>query len=451
MRGGRYGVFAAGIGEFARLSGSQPSPLLAAATLTGQTVAAIHFAGRGPLTVVGAKIQGKGIVCEGWGQAFNGALNVLDSTLEIDGGTAVSANRPVYLGNAYIRGATEIVRFSDGPILAAQGGGWSHVREYAGAPAGPFPVWLEGKKQTNALADVEIASVLPTANLQSRHALPELLAWNSPGVVNVRTAPYGAQGDNKTDDAPAIQRALDERGTVFLPKGRYRLGRPLVLAPGRKLIGAGRAFTVLLPLHGTAAFRDASAPSPLIDTSDAPEADTAIASLQLRAAIPEAYALRWRAGGNSVVRDVNFRCGAAAGTPRSPCVVVEGSGGGRWFNFFVFDAMPGPDYRHIMVRGTRQPLTFYMFDPEFGRSEVMTEFVDTRNVTIYALKGETHVIGNPVSSTRPLMRVCDAQGFQGLVMPKLLDRLPLPSLLPVREKCHPPNCRVADEKSAHSP
>ena len=412
VRGGRYGVYAAGIGAFRSLSGSQPSPLLAAATLTGQSVAAIHYSGRGPLTVVGARIVGVGITCNGPSSLYNGGLNVIDSSLEIVAGAAIRSNRPVYLNHTWVRVANEIVRLSDGPVLEAQAGGWSLVREYAGGPKGPFPVWVDGEKQTQPLSDLGTSAAAPPADLQSRHGLPELPSWNSPGVVNAREAPYGATGNGKTDDAATIQRALDEHEVVFLPKGRYKLGKPLVLGAGRKLIGAGRAFTVLLPVHTAAAFTDSAAPSPLVDTADDAGAETAIARMQLRAVIPGAYALRWRAGANSFVRDVDFRRWPPAGNLLGPYVLVEGSGGGRWFNFVQHETMSGAGYRHLLVRSTRQPLTFYMFNPEHARGEVMTEFLDTRNVTIYALKAETIEIGNQAAGTRPLIRLKDSRGFR---------------------------------------
>ncbi|MEK7405570.1 MAG: glycosyl hydrolase family 28-related protein [Acidobacteriota bacterium] len=413
VRGGRYGVYAAGIGAFRSLSGSQPSPLLAAATLTGQTVAAIHYAGRGPLTVVGARVQGRGIVCEGQSRAYNGGLNLVDSSLETEGAAAIQSNRPVYINNTYVRGAKEIVRFSDGQALSAGEGGWTWVREYAGAPKGPFPVWLDRVRQSSAWVVVEAAAGGPSDDLQSRHALPDWVAdWDSPGLTNVRQAPYNATGDGKTDDADAIQRALDEQAAVFLPKGRYKLGRPLVLPPGRKLTGVGRSFTVLLPVHDAAAFREAAAPSPLIDTVDDREAETAIDRLELRAVIPGAYALRWRAGRNSVVRDVNFRRWPSAGSLGGPFVLIEGHGGGRWFNFVQHETMPGDDYRHLLVRSNRQPLTFYMFNPEHARSEVITEFIDAQDVTIYSLKGETFEIGNQATGTRPLIRIKDSRRFR---------------------------------------
>ncbi|CAM5698046.1 glycosyl hydrolase family 28-related protein [Streptomyces aurantiogriseus] len=60
------------------------------------------------------------------------------------------------------------------------------------------------------------------------------------GWLNVRDPAYGALGDDKADDAPAIQKAIDaagQGGTVYLPPGRYRLESPLRLSLGVTLRG----------------------------------------------------------------------------------------------------------------------------------------------------------------------------------------------------------------------
>src|SRR5690349_5178220 len=62
---------------------------------------------------------------------------------------------------------------------------------------------------------------------------------------------YGARGDGRADDAPAIRRALADSehtpGVVYFPPGDYLIGEPLVLPAGRAwhLAGAGRGLTRL--------------------------------------------------------------------------------------------------------------------------------------------------------------------------------------------------------------
>jgi len=232
-------------------------------------------------------------------------------------------------------------------------------------------------------------------------------------VTNVRAAPYSAMGDGATDDSDAIQRAIDKNRIVFLPKGRYKISRPLCLRANSILFGVGSNFAELTPIAGAPAFSNAAAANPLVDTVDDANATTQLGFLQLRALIPGAYALRWRAGRQSVVRNVSFHRWPFSGSANYAHVLIEGNGGGRWFNLAIGQASPsGPDYRAQLVQGTRQPLAIYMFDPEHARGDVMTEFIDTANVSLYGVKGETMEIGNRESGTRPLIRFRNSRNFR---------------------------------------
>jgi len=67
-------------------------------------------------------------------------------------------------------------------------------------------------------------------------------------MANVRN--YGAVGDGRTDDTAAIQRAVDAgRGGVWLPKGRYRITRPIAIELDRvgptSVLGDGSATIVM--------------------------------------------------------------------------------------------------------------------------------------------------------------------------------------------------------------
>jgi len=166
VRGGQYGVYAAGIGPYRTMTGSQPSPLLTLAILQDQTVSAIEYSGRGPLTVVGTSVRGAPIVSRNNVKPYNGGLSVIDSVIESTGvGAAIRSDRPVYLNRTYIKGAATIVSYSSGTDLKATGAAWSVVEEYAGASSGPFPVWLDGKKKTTAFAKVTASSDSPPPDL----------------------------------------------------------------------------------------------------------------------------------------------------------------------------------------------------------------------------------------------------------------------------------------------
>jgi pectate lyase-like protein/parallel beta helix pectate lyase-like protein len=68
--------------------------------------------------------------------------------------------------------------------------------------------------------------------------------FNDVGIgVSVKT--YGAIGDGTTNDAPAIQRAIDSEPVVFFPPGNYVCKATLQLKSGRRLIGAHRSLSTI--------------------------------------------------------------------------------------------------------------------------------------------------------------------------------------------------------------
>ncbi len=107
-----------------------------------------------------------------------------------------------------------------------------------------------------------VASHKPLDGLDTRYAAAAVVA----GVVNVKA--YGAKGDYSVDDSAAIQAAINslnsgntfdysgtsgtatKGGTVFLPAGNYKIGTPLQMRHGVRLVGAGRHATTL---HNTTA------------------------------------------------------------------------------------------------------------------------------------------------------------------------------------------------------
>ena len=106
----------------------------------------------------------------------------------------------------------------------------------------------------------------------------------------------GVTGDSKTDDQPALAACLAKHRDVFLPKGRYRLGKTLDLNAGNRLVGLGQTLSVLMPLSRGFAGATAEAPQPVVRTAEGSPAVIAFVGivswwhLQL-------YTMHWRSRG----------------------------------------------------------------------------------------------------------------------------------------------------------
>lgn len=398
VNGGRYGLY---------LAASQPAPLVSDVKLTGQTVASIFCKPMGPITIVGAEIDGTGIQGKASYAAWNGAINLIDSVIRLRGKTpAIQTPRSVVMDNVWVHGATEVARVSDNPPLVGRKDGWMHVKRYAAGGVQKWPDYLASKsskdplwinqKQTEPIVSTEPSSE-PAAGILAKHQLPDLPHWTNPGVVNVREAPFNAKGDGKTDDTAAIQAAIDAHDLVFLPKGRYCISTPLVLKANTRLFGLTNLRTVITCLNEASAFTDVGHPRPLIETVDDADAATSLQMVALEVPVtnPCVYALHWRAGKASLVRNIYpirpvWHPHAIAMS--EPMVRISGSGGGRWYTQTLLGWWSqGPDYRHMLVDGTTQPLRFYHLQPQHARCEAMVEFRNAKNIDVYSMKCEGDV------------------------------------------------------------
>jgi len=414
VRGGQYGLYLSALRPPVYLGGSQPAPVISCVTLIGQTEKSIFSGTRGPLTLVGASIEGPGIHLEGSYRPWNGALNIVDSVIRYRGeGPVITGNRPVYLNNVFFKDASEIAHLDNVPMLEGVRDGWMHVVEYAVGPSPTYPIWINGVKQIKPLATLEPNSAPPNDLHQAHEWAEALPSWQDSEVVNVKNAPYSAAGDGKTDDTDAIQRALDENRDVFLPKGIYCISRPLRLRSDNRLFGLG-VHSKIDPMPEASAFADPMKPTPMLTTPNDAGATCIAAFFQLSCRIPGAYAIHWQAGRKSIVRNVRTKARPwprGAALTNHPMILIDGKGGGRWYNALMHNKFPqGPDHRHILVRGTREPLAFYMLNPEHSSANHMVEFDGVRNVNVYSLKSETLGAGGPRAITPVLVR--GSSGFR---------------------------------------
>jgi hypothetical protein len=400
VRGGRHGLY---------LSGSQPSPLVSDVKLFGQTESSIFCRTRGPLTVVGAEIDGAGIKGVLANAAWCGAVSIIDSIIRArPNKPAVDTVRSLVMDNVWVRRCSRIAKVHRNPPLTANAETWTHVKQYAAPGIQNYPahlerysgidsIWINRTLNIRPIAHVEQSQQPPPDKMLSKHMLKYLPDWKSPRVVNVKEPPYNAKGNNKHDDTAAIQSAIDTSECVFLPKGKYRISRPLLLGADTKLFGLTNLLTEITCIDGSPPFSKVDSPAPLIRTVDKKNTTTSLQMMTLKVPVrnPCVYALHWRAGGDSIVRNIypirqTWHPHAIA--MGHPMVVISDSAGGSWYTQTLLGWWSqGPDYRHLLVDGTQQPLRFYHLQPQHARSDAMIEMRNAKNIDIYSMKSEGDV------------------------------------------------------------
>lgn len=130
-------------------------------------------------------------------------------------------------------------------------------------------------------------------------SIPDMREW-------VSAADYGAKGDGETDDTQAIQRAIDENRTVFLPEGWYRITKTIKLKKGSRLIGLHPFATQIVIHDGTPAFSGFGSPVPMIESSHGGDDILYGIGINTNANNNRAVGVKWMAGETSFLNDVKF-------------------------------------------------------------------------------------------------------------------------------------------------
>lgn len=435
VHGGRYGLY---------LPSSQPSPLISDLKLSGQSEASVFCRTSGPLTIVGAEIEGapiKGVVAEA---AWSGAINIIDSVIRIRSeGPAIDVKRSLVLDNVWINGCKYIAAVHKHPPVKGEDKGWNHVRQYVasgiqnypkhlGSLTSEDPVWTNQRLIKRPILSIEYSPHSPEKKVLDKHELKYLPDWRNAKTVNVKESPFNAKGNAEDDDTAAIQTAIDNHEWIFLPKGRYLISKPLQLKANTKLFGLTNILTEITSLDNSPAFSDVDNPRPLIETIDDPNAKTALQMMKLLVPVrnPCVYALHWRAGSESMVRNIypiRSVWHPHAISMGHPMVVISDSGGGRWYTQTLLGWWSqGPDYRHLLVNDTCESLSFYHLQPQHALSDAMVEFRNAQNIDVYSMKSEGDV-------TAVLMKNCEnirLFGYSGNGSPS-----------PGRSIIHIENCR----------
>lgn len=416
VHGGRYGLDLLTGGGDENVS---QVPVLVGLTLTGQTETAFRYGSLEAGSVVGAHIQvpagtlGPAVVAES-GVATNAHLNLIDTVIDFEqadpANLAIRASRGLYLREVYVRQAASIVSTGNGQQLQGAPNEWRQVAEFAlAAPNGTrfgqsyrFPIYVDAVDQGATYLNLGLDGLVPPADLMARHLYDESTFPHaeSATAVNIKAPPFNAAGDYLTDDTAAIQQAIDEgHEVIYFPKGAYGVTETLRLRPETRLVGTARHLSLLVARDDPGGdFEHVHDPQPVIESADSPLGDAVLAYLGIYnpTHVPGSTNLHWRTGQASVLRTLNHIRERAVLEPTvnssEAMLRFSGNAGGKVYGHYRKDIQEAvnDNYRHVLVKGTRAPLTFYQFNLEgFSNNRyTMAEFNDAQFVTAYGFKGE---------------------------------------------------------------
>ncbi len=126
---------------------------------------------------------------------------------------------------------------------------------------------------------------------------------DSLGVLNVQTV--GAFGDGLHDDTMALQAAIRQSRTVFIPFGIYMISDTLLLRPDSRIVGEGYSILRMMPSSFAKNKPLLSAPASSKPTREG----VALADISLWNADcgnEGGIMLAWEAGPASTMHDVNM-------------------------------------------------------------------------------------------------------------------------------------------------
>lgn len=393
VHGGRYGIVAERRTRF---------PVIAGLRLLDQEEANLRWQGQSNISVAGFHFRmakpGPAVLLQQCNKAHNCAVSLVDGVIELadEPGRRVAIDDRnsgnLYLENVWLGQGGAIHRADAGRL--PDGDGWVHVRQYAYGARGIGLTYVDGRR-TDGRSDLARTAAPDIDALLAKHQARRP-SFEDEKAVDVRR--FGAVPGDGKDDTTAILKAFEASDQVFLPKGVYTLSRTLTLPRQAKLFGVAKHLSVLQadptwrPDGGT----------PLVTTVDDASASTMLSTLRIELANDQNQTpLVWRAGRNSVVRDIVV--GLPRSGPRAPVrqvnrerqatFAVEGDGGGRWYGAtgewtILRFAARGKDYRHFRVQDTTEPLIAYALNVERSLSEPQVTIENARDVTFYYLKCE---------------------------------------------------------------
>jgi hypothetical protein len=185
-------------------------------------------------------------------------------------------------------------------------------RESGKKIAGPGDIYrVQAFSHGLTIADLDAPAKIET----SFHTVPltELPPAGSPVIRNlpprdtwVNLHTLGAKGDGATDDTAAIQRAIDEHPTIYIPSGHYIVSDTITLKPDTVLIGLHPSTTQFDLPDSTPGFQGVGNAKALLETPKGGANIVTGIGIYTNGINSRAAGVMWMAGETSLMDDVRF-------------------------------------------------------------------------------------------------------------------------------------------------
>lgn len=394
IKGGRYGIIA----------GTTPPGwqfTLMDSSIEAQTQAALQDTGAG-LTLIRDRIAHVPVAVE-IGKGHADMFYAQDVQLEdiknvaIIPGDKDKAHEQMTLQNILCRNVPTLMNSDDGSEATVSAPAENYVVDHLSYG---LEIQEDGREGTVALRQTLRPLTQPAVPVASDiPALPPMDRW-----INVHT--LGVKGDGVTDDAEALQSAIEKNKVLFLPTGKYRLSHSLVLRTETVLIGMNSGATELDFDNDSTDLRGDGPPVAVLNAP--PGGKNIVTGLQICVGLrnPRASAISWKAGPSSMLDDVQSSPPVISshtggqGTSKnsfeidppaspSPGIVVSDGGGGVFRNIWINAswASATPVRAGFLVENTSTPGHVYELSCEH-HTQNEVQFHSVSNWEVVALQTE---------------------------------------------------------------
>jgi sugar lactone lactonase YvrE len=155
--------------------------------------------------------------------------------------------------------------------------------------------------------DAHAVADLPAPGKNAVAPLPPMTTW-----VNLKA--LGVKGDGMTDETAAIQKAIDEHATIYVPMGRYLVTDTIRLRPDTVLIGLHPSMTQFDLKDESPEFQGVGGPRALLEAPKGGHNIVTGIGLFTGGINQRAVGALWKAGADSLMDDVRFLGGHGTNT-----------------------------------------------------------------------------------------------------------------------------------------